>query len=325
LINLRSTKVPPTFRIDMRFSADPSDGARQLRYEVEVSDLGDGTPVVMSELLTGGSASDPLISTFQGKYRVLNELNARMFQGDRLALSNAAGLDISDPLSAGGLLDFWTRAVFLRLSPNRLSQGSLSTRRSSDPILDEEGQTLPALLFELDRDQRSELIDRVHGVLDNFEGLEVREANIGRETQVNYALRERMPYRGRAGSYTLPVPSWMLSEGTRRITALMALLVREPSPSLICVEEIENGLDPWVVLRLIDALREASDFDTQVVLTTHSPWLLDHCAVDEIISVRRTAGDTKYERFTDREDIRRFDSRIPPGTRYVNADFSASE
>lgn len=320
LVNLRSTKSPPSFIIDLQFSADNFPG-EDLQYSVEVADrFGDGSPAITRELLrhNRGQEGHVLIETLDDGSRVVKQLNARVFQQDRLALANGRGVALPGTLTVDGVFDFWARAVFLRLSPNRLSKGSSATRSSSDPILDEEGQTLPALLFELTRDQRAELVERVRGVLDNFEEIELRQAQIGRDTQVNYALKERMPYRGRNGSFILPVPSWMLSEGTRRITAILALLVRNPRPSILGIEEIENGLDPWVTLRLVDALRDAANEGTQVILTTHSPWLLDNCNIDDIISVRRTQGDTRYERFRDLEAVREFDPRIPPGTRYVN-------
>ncbi len=110
----------------------------------------------------------------------------------------------------------------------------------------------------------------------------------------------------------------MLSEGTRRITAILALLHRDPPPSLLCIEEVENGLDPWTVQAVLGHLRSAADRGVQVVVTTHSPWLLDHVPIDSIIQVRRKDGDTIYERFAERPEVKAYDPRVPAGTRYVN-------
>jgi hypothetical protein len=55
-----------------------------------------------------------------------------------------------------------------------------------------------------------------------------------------------------------------------------------------------------------------------VILTTHSPWLLDHVPMESILQVRRIEGETKYEPFASREEIRAFAASVPPGTRYVN-------
>ncbi|HKV39440.1 MAG TPA: AAA family ATPase [Blastocatellia bacterium] len=42
------------------------------------------------------------------------------------------------------------------------------------------------------------------------------------------------------------VPGWVLSQGTLRPLALLALLRHPMPPPLIVIEEIENGLDPRV-------------------------------------------------------------------------------
>jgi predicted ATPase len=112
----------------------------------------------------------------------------------------------------------------------------------------------------------------------------------------------------------------MLSEGTRRLTAILALLVHEPAPSLLCIEEIENGLDPWTVRFVLRHLQSAADRGTQVILTTHSPWVLDDVPIDSILQVRRVQGDTRYEHFSSRPEIEAFDPSVPAGTRYVNTE-----
>jgi predicted ATPase len=86
----------------------------------------------------------------------------------------------------------------------------------------------------------------------------------------------------------------------------------------LCIEEIENGLDPWTIQRMLQYIQSAADERAQVILSTHSPWLLDHVPLESIIQVRRIGGDTKYEQFSEREEVRQYQSGIPAGTRYVN-------
>jgi predicted ATPase len=184
-------------------------------------------------------------------------------------------------------------------------------------LLDEEGQNLPALLNELSGDQRDALVSAIQGILPGIQDVEVSSAELGRDTRVNYSLLEKMPYRGRAGRREFPIPAWMLSEGTRRITAILALLVRDPAPSLLCIEEIENGLDPLTVQAVLRHLQSAAHRGTQVLLTTHSPWVLDYIPIDSILQVRRIEGDTQYEHFASRPEIQSYDPSVPAGTRYV--------
>jgi predicted ATPase len=312
LVNFRSKTRK--FDVALTWSA----GAGQLRYRVSVGDDGHGTPIIRTEeLVQIGSAKhrSALISTTKAGQRRVHTEGATLpvSDSDRLALAVLGTAN-----GVGSLAQFWSRAVFLRLSPSRLAFGSPAKRRSFEPLLDEEGQTLPALLSELSKRQRSALVDAVRELLPGIEDVSVSRAALGHDTRVNYALLEKMPYVGRKGQSRFKIPAWMLSEGTRRITAILALLVRDPPPSLLCIEEIENGLDPWTVRGILAHLRSAADRGTQVVLTTHSTWLLDHVPLDSIILVSRAGGDTRYERFATRDSIQDFAASIPPGTRYTS-------
>lgn len=55
---------------------------------------------------------------------------------------------------------------------------------------------------------------------------------------------------------------------------------------------LENGLDPHTVRTILRHLRSAAVAGTQVIITTHSPWLLDDVPSESIIQVRRVGGDT---------------------------------
>lgn len=296
LLNLRSQTSRPFFEIVTGWQVAGHDW----QYRVRVEEDPDGiTPRLVGEDLSTGS----------GKNR--QTAIAAPESSDRLSLWRATGQP------AESLRDFWRRATFLRLSPNRLAEGSLPRRTSTDPLLDEEGQNLPALLNELNDDQRAALLAAVQSVLPGIQDVAVSKPGAGRSERVHYSLHERMPYRGRSGRSRFPIPAWMLSEGTRRLTAIFALLSRDPPPSLLCVEEVENGLDPWAVVTLLRHLRSACDAGTQVLITTHSPWLLDHVPLQAIVQVRRAEGETSYERFADREAIKAYAHGIPAGTRYV--------
>jgi predicted ATPase len=296
LINLRGDAEPRYFEVALWW-CDEQDA--DWFYGVKIVD-DNGLATVEWERLTSGK--DILIDTASDGSREVRE-------PDRLALGRH---------SPAFLREFWERAVFLRLSPTQLAMGSPAKRLSYEPLLDEEGQMLPALLNELDDEQRESLVEAVKEILPGIEGIEVSEASGGRDVRVHYSLLERMPYRGRSGMSQFPIPAWMLSEGTRRLTAILALLHRDPAPSLLCIEEVENGLDPWTVQTMLGHLQQAARRGIQVVVTTHSPWLLDHVPIDSIVQVRRKDGDTIYERFSERPEVQAYDPRVPAGTRYVN-------
>jgi len=300
-------------------------------YELRVNESLDGRPLIHSESLVVSDEQDvPIIETEVEGTRIApgrrillpgDPSRKRIFdEPDRLALSRLAG-GVNDGSLPHRTLEairaFWERAVFLRLSPQRLAQGSLPKRRSFDPLLDEEGQSLPALLNELTVTQKRALVEAMNIALPDISKIVVSETNTSREQNVYWSVREKMP-TGYAGRGTYEIPASMLSEGTRRLTAILALLIRRPSPSLLCIEEIENGLDPWTVLDVLQRLQSAPRHSTQSILTSHSPWLLDNVELDAIRMVRRTGGNTRYSVFRTESAVKSFLATVPPGARYVN-------
>ncbi|MEH2248021.1 AAA family ATPase [Nostoc sp.] len=70
-----------------------------------------------------------------------------------------------------------------------------------------------------------------------------------------------------------PIPANRLSDGTLRFLFLMALLLDQTPPPLICIEEPEIGLHPDILPTIAEMLIEASQ-RTQLIVTTHSDALV---------------------------------------------------
>jgi predicted ATPase len=81
------------------------------------------------------------------------------------------------------------------------------------------------------------------------------------------------------------------SDGTLRVAGIISALLQEPPLAVIGVEEPELTVHPGALPVLVDFLRQASR-RSQVVITTHSPELLDLLDVDEIRVVERRDGAT---------------------------------
>ena len=329
LINVGGPQTKRSFGLELDWKLQSSPKPISFRYTLQIGERRDRTPEILKEELDNhsGSRSQSLIFQLGKGLRLVSPslagLGMLFEDSDHLALGFAPNLGrprkVLRTSSISPLHDFWSRAVFLRLSPNRLAQTSPARRKQFDPILDEEGQHLPALLNELNDAQRRQLVKWIQDVLHDITGVEVSQPESERDEQVFYSLIEQMPTsKRRTSSKAFPIPAWMLSEGTRRITALFALLVREPPPSLLCIEEIENGLDPWTLVTILRHLQSAADRGIQVIVTTHSPWLLDHVELNAILHVRRAGGETRYERFADRASVKAFQGQVPAGAIYVH-------
>lgn len=115
------------------------------------------------------------------------------------------------------------------------------------------------------------------------------------------------------------VPGWMLSTGTLRMLALLALLRHPNPPPLIVVEEIENGLDPRSIHLIVEEIRNAVlSGVTQVVLTTHSPYLLDLLTLEHLVLVERDdKGQPRFLRPADSENLQRWAADFAPGKLYT--------
>ena len=99
------------------------------------------------------------------------------------------------------------------------------------------------------------------------------------------------------------IPATRLSDGTMRFIALLAILCHPSPPELVCIEEPELAMHPDAMEMLSDLLRSASE-RTQVVVTTHSPDLVDQFTGEPeavVVCERGFDGDTQMKRLSGEE------------------------
>lgn len=116
---------------------------------------------------------------------------------------------------------------------------------------------------------------------------DARVQSIGGKQIVEFLHRN--PGETKGGRWS---PADQESDGTLRAAALLTALVQEPLPSLVAIEEPELAIHPGALSILYDFIHSAQD-DAQVILTTHSPDLLDHFE-PELIRVVTRSGDTTH-------------------------------
>ena len=93
-----------------------------------------------------------------------------------------------------------------------------------------------------------------------------------------------------------------LSDGTLRFIALATLLQqpKELRPSVILLDEPELGLHPYAITLLASMVKSAS-VDTQIILATQSPILLDYFEPEDVLVADRVDGATKFTRLNSDE------------------------
>jgi hypothetical protein len=90
-----------------------------------------------------------------------------------------------------------------------------------------------------------------------------------------------------------------LSDGTLRVAEMLIDLIR-PNASVVLLEEPETAVHPALlgqVLNLVDTYSS----DRQVVISTHSPMVVDWCRPGELRLVERVATQTMSRNLTDQE------------------------
>jgi predicted ATPase len=88
-----------------------------------------------------------------------------------------------------------------------------------------------------------------------------------------------------------------LSDGTLRFISLATLLLQPATyrPSVILVDEPELGLHPYAITMLASLMKAASA-ETQMVISTQSPLLLDHFEPEDVLVASRLQGGTEFHR-----------------------------
>jgi predicted ATPase len=91
------------------------------------------------------------------------------------------------------------------------------------------------------------------------------------------------------------------SDGFYKIlTMLIAIYLKPP---LLIVDEIENSLHPSTLELILNTIKIG---DTQVIITTHSPVVVDMTELSNIILIEKEQGESRFKRIKDPEKVREF-------------------
>jgi energy-coupling factor transporter ATP-binding protein EcfA2 len=104
------------------------------------------------------------------------------------------------------------------------------------------------------------------------------------------------------------VPASQISDGTLLVLAYLAVLYLPQPPRVLLVEEPENGVHPKRLRDVLGVLREliTEQSHTQVILTTHSPYVLDLFSPEEVtLCTMQGNGEVKTTRLSDSPAVKR--------------------
>lgn len=111
----------------------------------------------------------------------------------------------------------------------------------------------------------------------------------------------------------LEVPSWMISDGTLRLLALTLPAYLSKNTGAFLIEEPENGIHPRAIETIYQSL--SSVYDSQVMLTTHSPIILNLASLSDILCFAKTQiGSTDIVSGEEHPLLKEWQSSIQLGT-----------
>lgn len=96
-----------------------------------------------------------------------------------------------------------------------------------------------------------------------------------------------------------------LSDGTLKCIAIVAAVLSVPENSVLIVEEIDNGIHPGRIMKLINSLEKiGKERCIDLILTTHNPYLLNRYSKEQIMGVsvvyrEKEKGTSRFIPFVD--------------------------
>lgn len=126
----------------------------------------------------------------------------------------------------------------------------------------------------------------------------IREIIVGEDTGEGYPLSFRL-FDGTV------IPASELSQGLLVYFAFLTIVHRDDAPAVLLVEEPENGVHPLRLHEIVALLRSLTERGVQIIMTTHSPDLLNACKPEEVLVFRRPDPDSGTEICRLRPDFKR--------------------
>jgi len=182
-----------------------------------------------------------------------------------------------------------------------------STMRTALPVekkivVDRSGNRLAQVLHTILSD-RSPFYDEIEDVLKSaIKETEKLLSPLTEGSETYVAIKDKY--------FENPFDYLQLSDGTLSFFAHLAVLFNPNPPSLVCFEEPENHIHPDLFELLVNMCKRAK---TQVIISTHAPYLVDWVEPEDIRVVEKEEGMTKLGEL-DKEKLKKaLEEKIPLG------------
>lgn len=226
------------------------------------------------------------VSHLSDLLRPFDDERYRDFYGERALLSTAL---LTDQAYYPNLLFIVKRGLagtnVFQLSPFQCRTSGVSTPNA---VLERHGENLPGAADHIRRNDAgawSQVQTAMRSILPELINIEIVHTEDRR-----LALQFRERGLGR------PWNTGEVSDGTIQALALFIALYDQRTPLLV-VEEPENSIHPWILRQFLDLVKEVPG--KQIVLTTHSPVLLNYVDPATVRLISMHKGRSRIERLLD--------------------------
>jgi predicted ATPase len=178
------------------------------------------------------------------------------------------------------------RPRFSAIYPNTLRA---PTRPDTDRRLKETGENWASVLKAMRQSPRGRqsfdaIIEQMRVVMPNL--IDVKVKGVGGYLVPQFVVKESEVTKEHSFD---PI---QLSDGTLRIFGILMGLYQIPPAQFLALEEPEQTIHPAILAMLADAFHEVSQ-RTQLMATTHSPYLIDYFEPEQIRVVTMEEGETQ--------------------------------
>lgn len=179
-----------------------------------------------------------------------------------------------------------SRFKVFQLSPVLAKRSSPSI---PNPFLSSTGENLPTMVDSLKRNsskQWQSVLEKMREVLPGLIDI-----------STDYIYTRELALFFEEEGVGRPWRAEEVSDGTILTLALL-IAAFEGRSTLTLFDEIENSLHPWVLRTVVETLRTISEIKN-VIITTHSPILVDLLIPDELWIIYRKNGESHLKKLTE--------------------------
>jgi AAA15 family ATPase/GTPase len=239
--------------------------------------------------------------------------NTDQNQENRKAMSKGSLMDTPDPIQQS-----LRYAVHLKLVATNLAEAAYSD--AITPQVEFDGSGLAPTLDYL-RDEAPDKFQSLQKMLKRIVP-GVREVGV-RRAKVMVNRQRLIEVDGKSISYEESqeivgkevvldmntgkrIPAHAISEGTMLALGLLTVLMSPNQPSLVLLDDVEQGLHPKAQRDLIAVLKEIlqDNSNLQIIFSTHSPYIVDELVPSQVhVLSNNNSGVTRCKRLDEHPDV----------------------